>query len=316
MCQNGFMKIVVIGTGGVGAYFGAQLAKQAAEVHFLTTPRQVKAISVGGVTVTTDQDMTVQRPSSVTADASEIGPADLILLAVKLYQLETVLATMGPLVGPATIIVTLQNGVIAPRLLAKKFGNSQVAPGIASLISFLEGPGSIRQIGGPPALIVSDRTLAGDLCSACQVLVDVLKASGVNARTTPDIERDLWKKFALITTFGGVCALADAPIGPVRSFHPTRELLQRSLREAQTVAFAHDVNLTDADLNQIMVQLDASAWESTSSMQRDLRHGRRSELEYLNGELVRLADEKNIRLPLQEIIVAVLGLKEMMADEN
>lgn len=308
------MKIVVVGTGGVGAYFGSRLLAGGAEVHFLTTPRQVEAISAGGVTVVADGEVSVHHPASVSADAAQIGPADAVLLAVKWYQLDAALKAAAPLIRPSTVLIPLQNGVTAPEVVAQQFGPSHVAPGIASLISFLEAPGRIRHVGRRAGLIVSDKTLTGENCGACAELVATLDRCGVDARTTDSIERELWKKFALITTFGGVCALADAPLGPVRSFPGTRNLLVESLQEVQNVAGVYGVTLDAGDLEHIMTQLDASAWEATSSMQRDLSEGKPSELDHLNGELVRLADRKKVPVPLQRTIVAVLALRETMVN--
>ena len=136
-----------------------------------------------------------------------------------------------------------------------------------------------------------------------------LERGAVIAQTSDDIERELWKKFALITTFGGVCGLARATIGQVRDYPPTRALQKQALAEARAVANARGIALTEADTQDILDRLDILSPESTTSMQRDIIDGRPCELEDLNGTLVRLGEEVGVDTPLNRIATACMGLQ-------
>jgi 2-dehydropantoate 2-reductase len=313
------VRIAIIGTGGVGAHFGSCLIRGGEEVHLVTTPRHVEAIRGGGVVDLTDEGEARAHPASVTSDPGDIGPVDAVVVAVKLYQFEDATGRIGPLIGPGTVALTLQNGVTAPGMLGRRIGADHVLPGTANIVAWLEGPGRVRQTGGRPAVAIAARPLgsprpdprdrqAGGADPRAQALADAFARGGVSARLARDIDRTLWEKFALICTMGGVNALAHATTGEVRSFPPTRRLMEQSLAEVRAVATARGVALTDEDCARVLAQLDAVQAGSTTSMQRDLEQGRPSEFDALNGALVALADESGVDVPLQRVICAVLGL--------
>lgn len=341
------MKIALIGTGGIGGYFGACLIADGQEVHLVSTARHVEAISTHGLRITTDDGDRVVHPASVTTDPHHVGEVDLVLVALKMPQLRAGLDELAPLVGPHTVVVSLQNGVSAPEMLVHALGAGHVVPGLAVIVSWVEGPGHIRQIGGAPGLVVGEHLLpasrrpipslpdpdaptrsdqhvgvpgpsthpstpparSGDpLPSTIAELVAALRRQGVRASTDRDIDHALWVKFALIATFGAVNTLAHATIGEVRSFAPTRALMLRSLEEVRQVAATRGVDLTPTDLSGVLDQLDAVSADSTTSMQRDLTAGRESELPDLNGALVDMADRAGLDIPFQRTATAVLSL--------
>ncbi|MDN6795436.1 MAG: 2-dehydropantoate 2-reductase [Propionibacterium sp.] len=322
------MKIALIGTGGIGGYFGACLIADGQEVHLVSTARHVEAISTHGLRITTDDGDRVVHPASVTTDPHHVGEVDLVLVALKMPQLRAGLDELAPLVGPHTVVVSLQNGVSAPEMLVHALGGGHVVPGLAVIVSWVEGPGHIRQIGGAPGLVVGEHLLpasrrptpslpdpdappthSGDpLPSTIAELVAALRRQGVRASTDRDIDHALWVKFALIATFGAVNTLAHATIGEVRSFAPTRALMLRSLEEVRQVAATRGVDLTPTDLSGVLDQLDAVSADSTTSMQRDLTAGRESELPDLNGALVDMADRAGLDIPFQRTATAVLSL--------
>lgn len=304
------MRIAVIGTGGIGAFFGAKLIEAGMEVHFLATERHVEPVRQSGMRLSTAAGENAWRPASITSDAREIGPVDLVLVTVKLYQLQEATADIEALLGPDTRVLTMQNGISAPRILAEQIGDERVVSAIAFIISFLEEPGHVRQLGNRAGFTASTTTRSGAPAALVADLVETLVGVGVDARASDQIDRELWRKFSLITTFGGVCGLADSALGPVREFGPTRALLEQSLTEARAVAVAVGVGLTKEDSDGILARMDLSDPGATTSMQRDIAAGRPSELEYLNGELVRLAGENGVDVPLQRAAVAVLRLRE------
>lgn len=303
-------RIAIIGTGGIGAYYGAKLIESGQEVHLVSTERHVEAVRGGGLVLATDAGEQTLHPASITTDAAEIGPVDIVLVTVKLYQLQEATAGIDSLLGPDTLVVTTQNGISAPRLLAERLGPERVVPGIAFIVAYLEGPGRVRHRGGRAGLTLSDRTLAGSSSARCAPMIEALASVGVDAAFTASIDLELWRKFALITTFGGVCGMADSTIGTVRSFEPTRSLLRQALDEARSVARAVGVDLSADDTDAILGRLDNAAPEATTSMQRDIAEGKPSELDYLNGELVRLAEQHSVDIPCQRTALAILSLRE------
>lgn len=310
------MKIAIIGTGGIGAYYGARLIADGQEVHWITTARHVAAIAERGLIAHTDNDGEgVFHPASVTTNPADIGVVDVVVVTVKLYQLEAALQGIDALIGPETIVFSTQNGVTAPQVLAQYVGESHVVPGICYILAYLNGPGEVTQKGAKPALTAGPHTM--DALAAHEAgedprirsFVDALSRSGVAAQIDPQIRHAQWMKFALIVTFGGVCGLADSTIGEVRSYGPTAALLRESLREVQEVAGTQGIDLTDEQMEGIMARFAIQDPAGTTSMQRDIADGKPSELEELNGALVAMARETGVSVPLQETALAVLGMR-------
>lgn len=307
------MKIAIIGTGGIGGYYGSQLIAAGEEVHFLSTQRHVDPVRERGLIVKTDDDEKAYMPASITTRAEEIGEVDIVLNAVKLYQLRESMENAAPLIGENTLVISTQNGVTGPETIAEYVGRERSVAGLCIIVSYTDAPGHIRQVGFLPKFTCGARPLAPDERSGADPriaqFIEALGRGAVIAQTTENIELELWKKFALITTFGGVCGLARATIGQVRDYPLTRELQKQSLAEARAVANARGIALTEADTQAILKQLDALAPESTTSMQRDIEAGRPCELDDLNGTLVRLGEEVGVDTPLHRIATACMGLQ-------
>ena len=302
------MKCVIWGTGGVGGYVAGALAESGTEVVALTTRRHVTAIRENGLRVIRDSGDYTFPLAGTSSDPAEVGPADVVIATLKLYQLAESLDDLGPLIGPDTVIVTLENGVAAPGMIAEAYPNAHVAAGLTTMVSYVEDAGVIRQVGGTPRVVVAQSASDGVGAQTLARLVKAFDPGWVHASLSTALQHDLWRKFALIATFGGCCALANATIGEVRDCPDTRDLLTRSLAEVQQVAAAEGVTLTDDDLASIEHTLTKMAPTGTTSMQRDLREGKPSELDYLNGHLVDLAHAHDLSVQFHEIVTAVLRL--------
>lgn len=306
------MRVAVIGTGGVGAFLGGALVDAGAQVHFVSTPRHVEAVRTQGLRLGADEGERVVTPASITTDPAQIGIVDVVVVATKLYQLEEALTGLDHLVGPDTVVVTLQNGVSAPSMVADLVGEDHVVPGLAVIVAWVEGPGQVRRTGPVPGITIGSRPLSArgedPVDARCAALVEAVRAGGLHADLAEDIWRALWTKFSLITTMGGVNCLANATTGEVRSFAPTRELMERSLAEVRALANARGVALTPQDSEGVMAQLDGAAESSTTSMQRDLRSGHVSELPWLNATVVEMAAEAGVEVPFHTIATAVMSL--------
>ncbi|MDO4613938.1 MAG: ketopantoate reductase family protein [Actinomycetaceae bacterium] len=303
------MTYAVVGTGGVGALCAAALSRGGADVACLTTPRHVEPLTANGLVIETGQGDYEAPVKIATANAHDIGPVNAVIVAVKLYQLDDVIASLSPLLTPETLIVSLLNGIEAPSRLAEAYPSAHVVPGITTMVSTLIEPGRARSLGPVPGLQLADHALDGTGSEQIARLVDSFDSSLIRAFATSDIDHLLWRKFALITTFGGVCALADAPIGAVRENPGTRALIDRSLAEARSVATAAGVNLSEDDIEGIVSALMAMDPDSTTSLQRDIAQGKRGELDGLNGRLVERAHALGIDVAFHETVCAVLDLR-------
>ena len=212
------MRIAVLGTGGIGGYFGGRLAAAGHEVTFLARGAHLEAIREHGLVVTSVAgDFTVES-ARVTDDAASIGEVDTVLLAVKTWQLPPLLESLPALVGPDTAVVTTQNGVEAPDQVARVVGREAVLPGIAKIFAFIDAPGHVTHAGGPASLVFDEwSTLPGSPSARVTRLREAVTASGAVSPVPVDIWAELWSKMLFVVPFGGLGAALDATIGELRS---------------------------------------------------------------------------------------------------
>lgn len=301
------MRIVVMGAGGVGGYFGGLLAKGGQDVTFVARGAHLAALQRDGLTVESAATPFSVQPVKAVEDPAAAGPADIVLFAVKLYDMETAAAALKPLVGPDTVVVTLQNGVDAPDVVARAVGAPRVAGGVAYIAAFIDRPGVVRHAGMVPRLVFGpldpgQSAKLAQLKSACD-------AAEVNATLTDDPRRAMWEKFVLLASMSGLTALTRHAIGPVRANPATRALLVESLGETAAVAAAAGVRLP-ADLpERSLALLDALAEGTRSSMLEDLERGRRIELPWLSGAVARLGSANGVATPIHRTIAAALALQ-------
>lgn len=301
------MKIGIIGAGGVGAYFAAALAKSGHDVHLLVTPRHLAPINEHGLRLTTgDGRDDLIRITGVATDAATIGQCDAIIVACKAGAVREVMATARPLLGPTTPVLPVQNGVTASEQITAAVGPGHALGGLCMIISYLVEPGHVHHVGGQPAVTLGE--LDGTSTSRAQDLADALTEAGIKARISSDITTDLWRKFMLITSYGGVGALCRKTVGETRAHPATRALVEDAMYEVAAIGTATGARLTSADVQTTMSQYDAFAPESTASMHRDLLAGRPSELEDQNGALVRIAAKHNLQAPIHTTIYRALSI--------
>ncbi|WP_171046598.1 2-dehydropantoate 2-reductase [Pseudarthrobacter sp. NamE5] len=303
------MRIGIIGAGGVGAYFASALTVAGHEVHVLSTPRHVQPLTVQGLRLTTGdgQDSTVAL-AGVATDAESIGGCEAVILACKAGQVHDAMTAAGPLLGKNTPVLPLQNGVTAAEQIHRAVGAGHALGGVCMIISYLVEPGHVHHVGGQPAVTLGE--LDGAATSRVRDLKAVLDGAGITATVSSDISTDMWRKFMLITSYGGVGALCRKPVGEVRSHPHTRRLVQDAMAEVAAVGRAAGANLTEADIQITMSQYDAFTPDSTASMQRDLAAGRPSELDEQNGTVVRIAQHHGIPAPIHTTIYRTLSILE------
>ncbi|HZO67325.1 MAG TPA: 2-dehydropantoate 2-reductase [Kribbellaceae bacterium] len=298
------MKIAVIGAGGIGGYFGGRLAAAGHEVGFVARGAHLEALRRDGLTVrSVNGDFTVA-PARATDEPRELGAAEVVMLAVKTWQLEQATALLAPLMGSGTAVLTTQNGVEAPQQVADVVGREAVLPGLAKIFASIEEPGVIRHVGGPASLAFAEWD--GSPSDRVERLRTALVEAGVAATVPESVWTELWAKFLFVVPFGGLGAVTDAPIGVLRSAPGTRRLLEDAMREIRDVGQALGVKLPGDIVESTMAFVDQQPPEGRSSLQRDLLSGRPSELDAWNGAVARLGSGAGVATPIHALLYDVL----------
>jgi 2-dehydropantoate 2-reductase len=300
------MRIAVMGSGGVGGYFGGRLAASGQDVTFVARGAHLHAIGQRGLAITSALGDATIRTANATDDPAQIGPVDLVVFTVKLYDSEHAAEAIRPLVGPGTGVVTFQNGVESMDVLARALGAEHVVGGVANIAAVIAEPGVIRHTGTMARVVFGE--LGGRRSERVAALTDALQAAGVNHRLSDDIQRDIWDKMVLLSAFSGLTALMRLPIGPIRDEPDTREIYREGLAEALAVARAKRIALPDDLTEQKLAQTDALPYEMKSSMLEDLERGRRLELPWLSGAIARMGQELGIATPVHSFVTTALKL--------
>ncbi len=299
------MRIAIFGSGGVGGYFGGRLAQAGQDVRFVARGPHLAAMRERGLRISSIAGDFVVQPVQVSDDPAALGPADVVLVAVKAWQLTEAAEAIRPMLGPDTFVVPLMNGIEAPDILASTLGRARVLGGLCRIIAYVVEPGHIRHAGVPPSLAFGELDAPGS-ARAEALRAAFVGAVGVTATVAPDVRAAMWDKFLFITAASGVGALARAPVGILRAEPETRALLEQALREIHAVAIAHAIALPADAVARTLAFVDALPADGTMSMQRDILEGRPSELEAQVGAVIRLGSAYDVPVPLHRMIHAAL----------
>lgn len=306
------MRIAIFGSGGVGGYFGGRLAQTGEDVHFIARGAHLAAMRDRSLRVSSIAGDFEVRPVQATDDPASIGPVDLVLLAVKAWQIGEAARAMQPLIGNDTMVVPLENGVEAPEELAAVLGARHAMGGLCRILAYLTGPGEIRHAAIDPSIEFGE--LDGRRSERAESLRQVFdRAEGMKATIPPDIRSAMWSKFLFIAPVSGLGAVTRAPIGVTRAMPETRRLLVEALEEIVTLAGAVGVSLPSDAVQKTLAFTDAIPSDGTSSMQRDMMEGRPSELEAQVGAVVRLAERAGVDVPVHRFFLAALLPQERRA---
>lgn len=303
------MKIAVLGAGGVGGYVGARLAAHGNDVTFLARGAHAAAMAQDGLQVLSGAGDLHLRPVRLHRDAASTGLVDIVLVAVKMYDLEAAAASIKPLLAIDTAVVPFQNGVEAGAILERVLGRRPVCGGVAYISAGIERPGVVRHHGSMARLLfgelhASDSWRLETLQAACQ-------GAGIDAVLSPSIETELWIKFLFLAPFAASTCLARAPIGAVREDPLLWRQFDAMVREAGAVARARGVDLAPTVEDTRLQLARGLPTEMRSSMLHDLEAGRRLELDWLTGAVVRLGAEAGVATPVSaEAYHALAPLKD------
>ena len=305
------MRIAIFGTGGVGGYFGGRLAQAGEEVTFIARGTHLHAIQTQGLRVDSVLGDFVIHPVQATDDPRQVGVVDAVLVTVKAWQVPEVAEALRPLVGPATCIISLQNGVEAPEQLAAVLGAAPVAAGVCGLVSFIVAPGHIRHAAAEPFIKFGERDNRPS--ARLEKLRQAFVRAGVTVEIPADMQVALWMKFLAITPCSGLGALTRAPKGIWWHLPATRQMSEQAIHEVMAVAQARGVVLPADALQTTLALLESAPPEATFSMQRDIMAGRPSELDAQIGAVVRLGQSIGVATPLHGFIYGSLLPLELRA---
>ena len=302
------MKIAVVGTGGVGGFFGGLLARAGHDVAFIARGAHLQAMRAHGLVVERPQDSFAIAPAHATDEPAEVGVVDLVLLCVKSYDLAAAFAIMRPLVGQQTRVLTLQNGVEAPDLGAELFGAQAVLPGLVYCEVAVKQPGVIFQASQVQRIVLGERN--GARTPSAGAIADCFAKTGVDTTLSENVLGALWTKFCFICAMGGCTTLARCTLGALLADDEGRRLLETVMNEVRAVGDAYGVRFDADPVAAGMANAARFPFETKSSMQRDLERGGRLEIEALNGAAVRLGHALGVPTPANQAIYAALRMGE------
>jgi len=302
------MKIAIIGAGGVGGFFGARLQQAGADVHFVARGAHLAAMRADGLRVESPLgDIHLPRVN-VTDNPADIGTADIVWLAVKLWDMDAAIASIRPLMAPHTGVISFQNGVQKDDILREVFGDRAVMGGVAYIATNIDRPGVIKHTGTMQRLIFGEYD--GRRSPRAEALLDAAVRGGINAELSDDIRKAIWEKFVFLVGLSGSTTTMRETIGPIRSNPRSRRFLSELMRETVAVGRALGVALPADFAEQRLAFIDGLPEQMTSSMHHDLKAGKRLEVAWLSGGVAQLGERTGVPTPMNRAVWDVLTLHE------
>ena len=304
------MKIVVIGAGGVGGFFGGKIAKAGYDVTFIARGKHLETISTNGLQVKSiDGDFTVF--PKVTDDISSVKNPDLIILGVKSWQVVDVAKQIKPILNSSTMVLPLQNGADNADKLRSVLPTKNVVAGLSRIVSKIEAPGVINHFAFVPQINFGEYD--NSKTARIQKVKAVFDKARIKNRVSEDIHLDIWRKFLFITNISGIGALTRVVFGMMREDKAIRKMILDTASEIKQVANAKGIALTEKDIETAIQAIDTTDYNTTASMQRDILEGRPSELENFNGYIVHQGERLDIKTPVNSFIYYALLPQEKLA---
>ena len=302
------MKIAIIGAGGVGGFFGARLQQAGADVHFVARGAHFAAMRAEGLRVESPLgDIHLPRVN-VTDNPADIGTADIVWLAVKLWDMDAAIASIRPLMAPHTGVISFQNGVQKDDILREVFGDRAVMGGVAYIATNIDRPGVVKHTGTMQRLIFGEYD--GRRSPRAESLLDAAVRGGINAELSDDIRKAIWEKFVFLVGLSGSTTTMRETIGPIRSNPRSRRFLSELMRETVAVGRALGVALPADFAEQRLAFVDGLPEQMTSSMHHDLKAGKRLEVAWLSGGVAQLGERTGVPTPMNRAVWDVLTLHE------
>jgi 2-dehydropantoate 2-reductase len=301
------MRLLVVGAGATGGYFGARLAEAGRDVTFLVRPARAARLRRDGLSVLSPHGDISLRPRLLIASEAT-KPFDVVILAVKAYGLDRALDDLAPAVGAETMIVPLLNGMRRIDLMIGRFGERPVLGGVCVVSAMLDPEGRIVQLADMQELAYGERD--GALSERVRALDAALRGAGFKARFSSSILQEMWEKWVMLATTGGITCLLRSNIGEIEAVPGGAALALRFLSDASLVATGSGHPPREAFAARSRAMLTAKGSRFASSMYRDLKSSLPVEVEHILGDLLRRAGDMGLRTPLLEAATAQLRIHQ------
>jgi 2-dehydropantoate 2-reductase len=300
------MKIAMMGSGGVGGFFGGRLAHAGYDVSFIARGAHLAAMRERGLTIENQQGEIRVPKVRATDNPAQIGKVDLVIVSVKLWDTESAVHQIKPLLGTETGVLSLQNGVIKDDILRRELGEAAVMGGVGYVATTVSRPGVIHQTGTMQRIVLGEYD--GRKSGRATFLHEALVRAGVNAELSDDVRRAIWEKYVFLVALSATTTTMRMPIGPIRENPQTRAFLRELIREAVAVGRAHGVALPEDYAENRLAFADGLPADMTSSMHHDLERGNPLEVNWLSGGVVQLGAAKGIPTPANRAVCDILAL--------
>lgn len=297
------MKIAIFGSGGVGGYFGARLAASGEDVTFLARGAHLQAMQATGLHIESPNGNLDLAQVRATDRPQAVGPVDVVLFTVKLYDVEAAAPTLLPMIGPDTVVITLQNGVEAMDMVARHVGADHVAGGAAYIVVVIDKPGYLRHTTAH-SLVFGERD--GRRSDRLAAFEDACTRAGFKGQASSDVETDLWVKFVRLATWSGMTSVTRSPMGVVREDPALFAMMMDAINEAIAVGNAKGITFPPDIIDTTLAMIRNFPAASKSSMLEDLERGRPLELPWLSGAVARLGIAAGVPTPTHQFITTVL----------
>jgi 2-dehydropantoate 2-reductase len=302
------MKILVLGAGAVGGFFGGRLAEAGADVTFLVRPRRADQMAERGLVVKSPfGDIAKQVPTVLSA--SDGGPYDLVLLTCKAYDLDTALDTIAPAVERGAAVLPMLNGMAHLDALDTRFGAKQVLGGLCFVAATLTPDGEIHQLGSMlNGIVFGERS--GAVSARCEALKAAFGSAPVESRLSTDIVRDMWSKWVQLSSMAGLTCLMRATVGDANQAAEGAAIALELLDECSAIAAAYDALPSEKAIATMRGRMTDKNSTLSASMLRDIERGGPIEADHIIGDLVRRARAKGIGTPMLRIVLCHLQAYE------
>jgi 2-dehydropantoate 2-reductase len=303
------MRVAVIGAGAIGGLYGGLMARAGHEVSLLARGEGLRAIQQRGLKIQSAEfgEFTITNIRA-SNDPHDLGTAELVLFAVKTYDLEGAARAASQILAPTGHLLTFQNGLDTPDRLAVELGEDRVLVGTTGLeVTALE-PGVIGHLSKMHYVFIG--ALHGPPTRAVESTVETLRGAGINASVVEDGHRALWEKAVILIPMATITSVCRAPIGPIRDLPETHQLVDALLQEVTAVAAAYGYDMLEQRDRARGIIMEGWAYDGKASMARDFERGKRTELDAITGALVRMADARGVPVPVARTAYALLKLRE------
>src|SRR3984885_14219060 len=300
------MRIAVMAAGALGGYFGARLVQGGHEVAFVARGRQLEALRAHGLRVDSPLGDVHLPDIEVTDDPAGIGPVDLVLFTVKLWDTQEAAEAIKPLLRKETAVLSFQNSVVKDDILRQALGAEHIIGGVCYIAATIAEPGVIRHTGTLARLVFGE--YGGSLSPRVRQFGAACADAGIDAEISDQIERAIWEKFVFLVGVSGTTSLARSVIGPIRSHPRSRAFLRDAMAEVVQVARAQGVPLPADYADERLAFVDQLPTSMTSSMYHDLEHGNRLEVDWLSGDVVQRGTRLGVATPGNRAISDILSI--------